>query len=375
MHWCLGMHLGPGMRQVGLTARPVARVTATGAVLAFVVAAVGGIAAPAQAGTTWPTLPKLAGFGSTTSAGSVGTVVNVTSLADSGPGSLRTALAGNNRMIKFAVAGTIQLTSQLVVRNQSRITIAGTTAPSPGVTLTGYGLTVRNSHDIVVQGIRVRNTVDDNLAVWDGSYNVVIDHCSLANAGDGNVDITENTHDVTVSWTLLGDTRPDSHQRHTKATLIANFSAAPVTRVSLHNNAWVNSFQRNPQVSTAGLVDIRDNLVGDWGYYGMRLRAGATGNIVNNYFASHTHAADAVVLERDFAPGDGTGAGPVFVSGNGGSAGVAVNSLSTKTRAYSVAAVSTTAATAVRSAVVAGSGVFPRDATDTDLISKINALP
>ncbi len=366
---------GRAVGRVGVRHRLAVRVVATGAVLVCAVTVAGSMAPSAQAATAWPTLPKLAGFGSTTSAGSAGTVVNVTSLADSGPGSLRAALAGDNRMIRFTVAGTIQLTSQLIVRNRSRITIAGTSAPSPGITLTGYGLTVRNSHDVVVQGLRVRDTADDNMAVWDGSYNIVVDHCSLANAGDGNIDITENTHDVTVSWTLLGDTRTDSYQRHTKATLIANFAAAPVTRVSLHNNAWVNSFQRNPQVSTAGLVDIRDNLVGDWGYYGMRLRAGATGNIVNNYFASHTHAADAVLLERDAVPGDGVGAGPVFISGNGGSAGVAVNSLTTKTRAYSVAAVPTTAATSVRSAVIAGSGVFPRDATDIDLIAKINALP
>lgn len=337
--------------------------------------AIGGVAGPAQASSSWPALPKLSGFGATTPAGSAGATATVINLADSGPGSFREALASGNRTVKFAVAGTIVLSSQIMIRNLSAITIAGATAPAPGITLTGYGLTVRNSHDIVVQGIRVRDTVDDNMAVWDGSYNVVIDHCSLANAGDGNVDITENTHDVTVSWTLLGDTRPDSYQRHTKATLIANFNAGPVTRVSLHNNAWVNSFQRNPQVSTAGLVDIRDNLVGDWGYYGMRLRAGATGNIVNNYFSSHTHAPDAVILEKDAIPGDGTGAGAVFVSGNAGQAGVAVNRLSTKSRAYSVAAVPTTAASVVRSAALAGTGVFPRDATDAELIAKINALP
>lgn len=337
--------------------------------------AIGGVAAPADAASGWPPLPKLSGFGATTSAGSAGTTATVTNLADSGPGSLREALAGSDRTVKFAVAGTITLSSQLMIRNLSRITIAGTTAPSPGITLTGYGLTVRNSHDVLVQGIRVRDTVDDNMAVWDGSYNVVVDHCSLANAGDGNIDITENTRDVTVSWTLLGDTRPDSYQRHTKATLIANFNAGPVTRVSLHNNAWINSFQRNPQVSTAGLVDIRDNLVGDWGYYGMRLRAGATGNIVNNYFSSHTHAADAVILEKDTVAGDGVGAGAVFVAGNAGQAAVGVNGLSTKPRAYSVAPVPTTAAGSVRAAVVAGTGVFPRDATDVDLITKINALP
>lgn len=351
--------------------RIAAVVCAAGLLVASAVA--GG--APVAAASSWPSLPKLSGFGSTTSGGSAGTTATVSSLADSGPGTLREALVGNNRTVRFAVAGTIALSSQLMIRNQAGITISGTSAPSPGITLTGYGLTIRNSHDVIVQGIRVRDTVDDNIAVWDGSYNVVVDHCSLANAGDGNIDITENTHDVTVSWTLLGDSSPDSYLRRSKATLIANFNEAPVTRVSLHNNAWINSFQRNPQISTAGLVDIRDNLVGDWGYYGMRLRAGAMANIVNNYFSTHTRAANAVILEKSVTAGDGTGAGAVYISGNGGPAATGVNARSTKSRAYPVAAVSTTPASTVRASVVAGSGVFPRDATDADLIAKINALP
>ena len=331
-------------------------------------------ATASHAASPWPTLPALSGFGSSTAAGSKGAAVKVTNLNDSGPGSLRTALAGNKRVIKFSVGGTINLKSQLIVRNQSNLSLLGTSAPSPGITLTGFGLTIRNSHDVIVQGIRVRNTADDNMAVWDGSYNVVVDHCSLANSGDGNIDITENTHDVTVSWTLIGDSRPDSYTLKSKATLIANFNEAPVTRVSLHNNAWINIFQRSPQVSTKGVVDIRNNVMAGWGYYGVRLRAGAMANVVNNYMASPIHSSDALVIEGDSVPGDGLGAGPTFVSGNAGTSGSTINSLSNALQPYSVAAVPTAAAGALPSSVVAKSGVFPRDALDAQLLGGVSVL-
>ena len=139
------------------------------------------------------------GFGSSTPGGDNGSQVTVTSLADSGPGTLREAIAGNNRRIVFAVAGTITLSSDLSVRDRSFITIDGSTAPSPGITIQGRGIDIRNSHDIIVTHMRIRNAGNDGISVRYGAYNVVIDHCSVTDSVDGNIDITEGAHDVTVS--------------------------------------------------------------------------------------------------------------------------------------------------------------------------------
>jgi pectate lyase len=308
------------------------------------------------------------GFGSSTPGGNNGSQVTVTSLADSGPGTLREAIANaNNRRIVFAVGGTINLKSSLEIRGRSFVTIDGSTAPSPGITLHGSGFYIRNSHDIVLTHLRIRNSVSDGITLWDGSYNVVIDHCSVTNSADGNIDITEDTRDVTVSWSIIGDTRPDWFSLKTKGMLIANFNKPPVSNISLHHNLFINEFQRSPQVSTAGLFDIRNNVIWDWGSYGIRLRQGAWGNIINNIFDTNNNPEDAVVLEFD--------AGPVYIHGNQGPGASNVNSLTTAAGAFNVAPVTTDAVTDVEQIVLQWVGALPRDAVDTSLAGSADSVP
>jgi pectate lyase len=308
------------------------------------------------------------GFGSSTPGGDNGSQVTVTSLADSGPGTLREAIANaNNRRIIFAVAGTINLSSNLSIRDKSFITIDGSTAPSPGITLQGWGLDIRNSHDIVVTHMRIRNASGDGISIRLGSHNVVIDHCSVTNSFDGNIDITEDSRDVTVSWSIIGDTRPDWFSLKTKGMLIANFNYPPVTNLSLHHNLFIHEFQRSPQISTAGLFDVRNNVIRDWGAYGIRIREGAWGNIVNNAFNTNNNPEDAVVLDSD--------AGPVYIHGNQGPGARNVNSLTTAAAPFNVASVTTDAATDVEQFVIQGVGALPRDAVDTSLAGPASSDP
>ena len=77
------------------------------------------------------------GFGSISKGGAGGEVYRVTSLADSGPGSLRYGLANRSQKpltILFDVGGTIVLKGDIVI-NQPFLTIDGTSAPSPGITI------------------------------------------------------------------------------------------------------------------------------------------------------------------------------------------------------------------------------------------------
>ena len=65
--------------------------------------------------------------------GSAPSVLRVTNLNDSGSGSLRAALeAAGPRVVIFEISGTIALTSDVIVTNAC-VTIAGQTAPSPGI--------------------------------------------------------------------------------------------------------------------------------------------------------------------------------------------------------------------------------------------------
>jgi pectate lyase len=298
------------------------------------------------------------GFGSSTPGGNNAGTTVVTSLADAGPGTLRDALVkGNNQRIVFTVGGTINLKSRLELRGRGFITVDGSTAASPGITLQGNGFYIRNSHDIVITHIRIRDSVSDGITLWDNSYNVVFDHLSVTNSADGNIDITEDTRNVTVSWCIIGDTRSNSFALKSKGMLLASFEKLPVTGVSLHHNLFINRFQRSPQISTAGLFDIRNNVIRDWGAYGIRIRAGAQGNIVNNVFRTKNNELKAVILESD--------AGPVHIAGNQGPSSANVNALSTKASPFAVAPVKTDPVLEVERKVLVGAGAFPRDHTDT----------
>ena len=108
-----------------------------------------------------PVIPGAAGYGMDTPAGRGGKVYRVTNLNASGAGSLKECIDGTTaRVCIFEVSGTIRLTSDLIIRN-NRITIAGQTAPSPGIMLRGAALRI-HANDVLVQHLRVRPGDDAN---------------------------------------------------------------------------------------------------------------------------------------------------------------------------------------------------------------------
>jgi pectate lyase len=232
------------------------------------------------------------GFGAGTPGGSGKPIVHVTNLNDSGAGSLRAALSAGNRTVVFDLAGEIFLASHLYV-NGPFVTVDATTAPPSGITLRNDGLYIRGdhgAHDVIARGIRVRDAVQDGIQVAGAAYNVLIDHCSSQNSGDGNIDITQvGTHDVTVAWSILA--QPAGEEKN----MLLAFQQ---TRVTLHHDIFIAARQRNPQVSfddsparaqdTDTTLDMRNNIVWDWrGGYGARIRYGGTAHVVANFWGAN----------------------------------------------------------------------------------------
>ena len=117
--------------------------------------ATGGDAA-ADAGDGLPAFPGAQGWAAGTPGGRGGQIVRVTTLAPGGVGSLADALLVTGpKIIVFEVGGVIDLMGARYMVQQPFVTIAGQTAPSPGITIIRGGLLI-GSHDIVVQHIRVR---------------------------------------------------------------------------------------------------------------------------------------------------------------------------------------------------------------------------
>ncbi len=242
----------------------------------------------------------LQGFGADTVGGSGGESYVVSSLADSGPGTFRDAVSVSNREISFAVGGTIELSSTVRVTGH-HLTIDGSTAPDPGITITAAhdGVTgalfdIRGANDMIVRHIRVIDAPDavagDNLRIWDGAHNIVIDHCSFRRAGDGNLDICIDAHDITIQWSIIAETVKNSLIR------------TGLTNISLHHNLFILGDERNPQLDDATSVDMVNNIICGWASnYGTRLRNGASANLVKNYYlpGSRSDEANAVVIAPD----------------------------------------------------------------------------
>ena len=251
----------------------------------------------------------LEGFGADTVGGAGGESYVVTSLADSGPGTFRDAVSVSNREITFAVGGTIRLESGVVIGGH-HLTIDASTAPSPGISITaansgvlGALLNIRCAHDVIIKNIRVMDAPDpgqgDNIRIWDGAYNVVVDHCSFRRGGDGNVDISDGAHDITVQWSIIAETVKNSLIR------------TGLTNISLHHNLYVMGSERNPQLDDASNVDMVNNVIYGWSTnYGTRIRNGASANLVKNYYipAAGSDEYHAIVLLGD--------AGAVYMEGN-----------------------------------------------------------
>ncbi|MCB9754235.1 MAG: pectate lyase [Myxococcales bacterium] len=224
-----------------------------------------------------PVFPGAEGFGSTTPAGRGGQVLEVTTLADAGPGSLRAALeAEGPRTIVFRLGGAIELASHLELRAPF-VTIAGQTAPAPGITLTGAGVVVF-THDVLIQHLRVRpgrgpvkpehNDAIALLGEHDdsgpGAFNVVLDHVSTSWGEDETVSAYYGAHDVTISWSIISEALDES--RHPKGTHSAGLLLGDRSNcVSVHHNLLAHNDFRNPLVAGGGTHDVVANLVYNWG--------------------------------------------------------------------------------------------------------------
>lgn len=318
------------------------------------------------------------GFGASTPGGAGGPIVRVTTLADSGPGSLREAVAAGHRTVVFDVGGDIVLQDYLYVRG-AFVTIDGSTAPPPGITLRNRGLIIRGSrgaHDVIVRGIRVRASAIDGIQVAYGAYNVVIDHVSIAGSGDGNLDITEDSHDVTVSWSLLA--APASGK-----TMLIKYNPS---RVTLHHNLFVNANGRNPNVSidNAGTpaadttLDMRNNVVANWSSgWGTLVHYGSTANVVANYYTSPASTVSkqrqAIIVCATPCQGDPASVGFAHVAGNVSADAAAANLNAAGNVAVPFAAplVDVEDACTAAQRVLAEAGVRPFDALDAQHVASV----
>lgn len=231
-------------------------------------------------------------------------VVRVTSLADSGPGSLRAAVqAPGPKVIVFDIGGVIRLASDLRVAIP-QTTIAGQTAPSP-VTLTGASLRLR-ANDLVVQHIAVRpgpgdtpeiNGNRDGVTIGGGTRpvsNIRLENVSVSWSVDGAVDVAGDASNIVVRDCIVAEAlRNAGHPKgdHSMGMLINLDSQA----VAVTGNLFAANMFRNPAIARGSSVFVGYNLIAD-----------PAENSIHFYDAAGSTPLQATVIGNVVVPGRDT---------------------------------------------------------------------
>jgi hypothetical protein len=235
------------------------------------------------------------GFGAETRAGRGGRVIKVTNLNATGAGSFAAALQTKGpRIVVFEVGGVIDLGGKVLKISEPFLTVAGQTAPTPGVSVIRGGVGI-STHDVLLQHIRVRagDLGQAQKSGWEvdsmattAAWNVVVDHCSLAWSTDENLSASgprfsghgidewrrNTSHDVTFRHCIIAEGLSRSTHikgEHSKGSLIHDNA----TRIAIIGNLYASNVERNPLFKRGVQGVIVNNLIDNPGsravHYGL----------------------------------------------------------------------------------------------------------
>ncbi|WP_156415225.1 MULTISPECIES: polysaccharide lyase family 1 protein [Sphingobium] len=332
--------------------------------------------------------PGAEGYGAMAVGGRGGRVIAVTTLADSGSGSLRACIDHQGpRVCVFRVAGVIRFTQRPPIITNPFITIAGQTAPGGGITLAHGGgpwgvtpLLIKDTNDVVIRDIRVRPDMrgdvrgGNDAITFENSRNIILDHVSGSWALDENINGQGDNDNVTISWSIFAEGIP----KHDKCALLGSDPTKP-QRMSFIYNVCAHNGDRNPDMNFTpkSCIDIINNIFYDagsqfaelWESYG-----GTWANIVGNIFrAGPSTSPQAIGIDRQQI--GSRGAGRLFLQDNlfEGTFIQLAPSLSEIVVDSPVCPLSIKPMTpqAAYGAILQQAGAFPRDAIDRRIVAEI----
>jgi hypothetical protein len=233
--------------------------------------------------------PGAEGFAALVTGGRKGQVVHVTTLADSGTGSLRDALSGSNRIVVFDVSGVIKPASVLVVGGDN-ITLAGQSAPGDGITIYGRETSFSGRSNIIVRYLRFRQGMIDTsgsaqktVNITDGQ-NMIFDHVSVQWGRWDNFGITGTSSTVTLQNSIVGEGVPPQHF----GSIIDGEQD-----ITIAHNLWIDNNERNPKFKANG--ECINNVVYDWGTGGGIIGGHSGADWYEDYIGNYLIAGPAAV--------------------------------------------------------------------------------
>ena len=254
--------------------------------------------------------PGAVGPAAQTPGGRGGKILRVTTLAPDGPGSLKAAIeTPGPRIIVFEVGGVIDMGRKTIEIKHPYLTIAGQTAPGPGITLIRTGIDVK-THDVVMRHLRVYTGVDDQpkRSGWEAdtfstvaAHNVIVDHCTFLWGIDENMSASGprftgksvaewrqgTSHNISFSNNLAAEGLADaSHPKgeHSKGSLIHDNA----TGIVFYRNVWAHNVERNPLIKGGGQALIINNLIYNPGHRAVHY------NLMNLEWVGHDYVAGQI---------------------------------------------------------------------------------
>lgn len=231
--------------------------------------------------------PGAQGWAAHTPGGRGGKIIRVTTLDLEGPGSISEALSTKGpRTVVFEVGGVIDLGAKSLKIREPFLTIAGQTAPQPGITLIRGGMDI-SAHDVIIRHIRVRageaglakmaGTDFDSISTV-GASNVIVDHCSLTWSTDENLsasgtrfqgDTPEQwragtSHRITFSNNILAEGlgyATHAKGEHSKGSLIHDNARD----ILIIGNLYSQNRERNPMFKGGTQGWVVNNLINNPG--------------------------------------------------------------------------------------------------------------
>jgi lysophospholipase L1-like esterase len=219
-----------------------------------------------------------------TQGGRGGQILRVTTLAADGPGSLKAAIdTPGARTVVFEVGGVIDMNGDGLDIRHPYLTIAGQTAPSPGITVIKAETVIR-THDVIVQHLRFRpgefgrpkkgGGGQDGLSTVGGAHDVIVDHCSFSWGTDENLSASgprfsgdtpedwrrSTSHRITYSHNLIYEGLSNSvHEKgeHSKGSLIHDNTSG----VLLYGNVYISNRERNALFKGGARGAMVNNLI------------------------------------------------------------------------------------------------------------------
>ncbi len=256
------------------------------------------------------TVPSMAQPGDPTEGGKGGRIVRVTTLAKDGPGSLAAALAMKGpRIIVFEVGGAIDLDRGGLVIDEPFVTIAGQTAPSPGITILRGGIDVK-THDVKISHLRVMlgDAGQPKRSGWEAdafstvaAHNVVVENNTFMWAVDEDMsasgprftgDTVEEwregtSHDITFRLNFAAEGLANSSHpkgEHSKGSLIHDNA----TNIVFDRNIWAHNVERSPLVKGGAQVLMVNNFIYDPGLRAVHY------NLMDLEWMGHPHVAGEI---------------------------------------------------------------------------------